>query len=350
MNTLKNISLLAALSFTAVCARADEAGTTLVITSPTTLQVFQRTAQDQADVIIQGTLSGPADAVEAKAELVEGATRGKETEWVLIAGKEHLASGEFSGKLSLQAGGWYKITVRAQKGAQVVAKTTIDQTGVGEVFVTAGQSNSANFGTPKQKAQDDRVVYFDGKSYLPAHDPIPGGCGGGGSPWSILGDLIARSEGVPVCFRSASLTWTEVKSWLPPDTGLYKNLVKCVKPFGTHGVRAVLWHQGESDTLVDTSAATYCERLQTIIETLGRDCGYPLPWFVAQASFHPGSQAPQQNQVAQGQQMAWDKKVAYEGPVTDDLLGEKYRSDGVHFNQAGLDAHAERWFRSLEKQ
>jgi len=134
--------------------------------------------------------------------------------------------------------------------------------------VTAGQSNSANFGTPKRRAEDNRGVYFDGKSYLPAQDPIPGGCGGGGSPWVILGDLIASDEGVPVCFRSASLTWTEVKSWLPPDNGLYKNLVKCVKPFGPNGVRAVLWHQGESDT----------------------------------------------------QRMAWEKKVAWEGPVTDDRV------------------------------
>lgn len=114
----------------AICARADEADTTLVITSPTTLQVFQRTADDQADVIIQGTLSGPADTVEAKAELVEGATRGKQTEWVLIADKDDLSSGTFAGELSLQAGGWYTITVRARKGAQIVAKTTIDKTGL----------------------------------------------------------------------------------------------------------------------------------------------------------------------------------------------------------------------------
>ena len=101
-----------------------------MITSPTTLQVFQRTADDQADVIIQGTLSGPADTIEAKAELVEGATRGKQTEWVLIADKDDLSRGTFAGELSLQAGGWYTITVRAQKGAQIVAKTTIDKTGL----------------------------------------------------------------------------------------------------------------------------------------------------------------------------------------------------------------------------
>ncbi len=273
---------------------------------PLERQVFQRRADESAEVKIAGVVPPDATLVEVKADLPPG-WRGKAVEWTVIARDAQIKDGKFTGSIKLQAGGWYRITVRFRKSAAdpaSLAESSVEQVGVGEVFVTAGQSNSANFGNPKQKAKDDRVVYFDGKSYVPAHDPIPGGCGGGGSPWSILGDLIVRSEGVPVCFRSASLTWTEVKNWMPPDTGLYKNLVKCVRPFGTNGVRAVLWHQGESDTLVNTSAATYSERLKTIIETFSRDCGYPLPWFVAQASFHPGSQAPQQKEVALGQQMS----------------------------------------------
>ena len=87
----------------------------------------------------------------------------------------------------------------------------------------------------------------------------------------------------------------------------------------------------------------------TIIAKLSRDCGYPLPWFVAQASFHPGSQAPKQKEVARGQQMTWEKKIAGQGANTDDLLGAPYRSDGVHFNQVGLEAHAGRWFAALQK-
>lgn len=340
--------ILGAALISVLPARAEEAKTTLAVSAPLSRQVFQRDAEEQAVLTIRGTVNDQVDSIEAKAELVQGATQGKGTDWIRIAGKEAIAAGAFTGKLRLHAGGWYKITVRARRGTQVVADASIDRVGVGEVFVTAGQSNSANFGTPKQKAKDDRVVYYNGNSYVPAKDPIPGGCGGGGSPWAILGDLIAESQGVPVCFRSASLTWTEVKNWMPPDTQLYKNLVQCVKAFGTNGVRAVLWHQGESDSLAKTPAATYCDRLKTITEGLNRDCGYPLPWFVAQASFHPGSQAPEQKEVATGQQMLWQKKIAFQGAITDDLLGGTYRSDGVHFNQAGLNAHAERWFDALK--
>lgn len=327
-------------------ASAEEARAALVITAPLSRQVVQRDGRNSADLPIRGTVTGGVDVIEAKADVAEGGTGGQGTAWTVV-GRDVSAGGDFTGRLHLEAGGWYKITVRATKGGQVVGEAVVDKSGVGEVFITAGQSNSANFGTPKQTAKDDRVVYFDGKLFVPAQDPIPGGCGGGGSPWSIAGDLLAKSQGVPVCFRSASLNWTEVKSWLPPDTALYKNLVQCVKPFGPHGVRAVLWHQGESDTLVSTPAAAYCERVKTIIDTLSQDAGYEIPWLVAQASFHPGSSEPQQKEVAQGQRMLWEKKVAQPGPNTDELRGAEFRSDGVHFNDKGLHKHGELWAEKI---
>ncbi|MFT5130045.1 MAG: hypothetical protein ACI8W8_003674 [Rhodothermales bacterium] len=320
----------------------------LNIVSPMERQVTQRSKQNQADVVISGTLQAPADVIEAKADLAEGISRGKPVDWTVIAKGPAIAAGKFSGKLSLDAGGWYVVSVRALRDKAVIGTSKIMKVGVGEVFVTAGQSNSANYGKPRQAATDDRVVYLsaDGRTFKPAADPIPGGSGGGGSPWPILGDQIAKSQQVPVCFRSATLTWTQVKNWMPA-TKLYKNLVKCVGEFGSDGVRAVLWHQGESDSLAKTSADTYSDRLKTIIESLNTDAGYDIPWFVAQASFHPGSKPPAEEQVARGQQLLWEKGIAIKGPITDDLLGPKYRSDKVHFNQLGLTTHAERWFTAL---
>lgn len=330
-------------------ARAEEQKASLSLTSPVSCQVFQRGKADQAAILIEGTLAETADVIEAKADLAPGAKLGTPTKWVAVTPPGRKVAGKFSVCLTLPAGGWYQVTLRARAGDRMLAQQTVDKVGVGEVFVTAGQSNSANFGNPRQVAQDERVVYFDGKSFVHAQDPIPGGCGGGGSPWALLGDRIAASQQTPVCFRSASLNWTEVAAWLPPDTVLYKNLSSCVKAFGKDGVRAVLWHQGESDTLVRTSAETYCERVKTIVEALNKDVGYQLPWLVAQASFHPGSQAPEQELVAKGQQLLWTRKICFQGPLTDDLLGPEYRHDGVHFNQKGLAKHAERWYDALSK-
>jgi len=326
-------------------------GGLLTLSAPLERQVSQRTGQGIADVFVRGSVSGSADVIEAKAELVDGARRGKPVGWTTIARGGEIADGKFSGRISLEAGGWYTLAVRARRGKDVIAETSIVKVGVGDVFITAGQSNSANYGRPRQFAKDDRVVYYNGKSFIPAQDPIPGGCGGGGSVWPILGDRLAKSREVPVCFRSASLTWTEVKNWLPGVKCrkflLYDNLVKCVGEFGKNGARAVLWHQGESDSLAKTSAETYCDRLKTVIESLNKDAGYEIPWFVAQASFHPGSKEPEEAEVAKGQRLLWERGIARKGPVTDDLLGKEYRSDRVHFNQRGLTTHAERWFKAL---
>ena len=220
----------------------------LTINLPLERQVTQRTEQNQADITIAGVVQGPADVIETKADLGKVAARGKAVDWTVIAQGSAIAEGKFSGKLSLEAGGWYVISIRALRGKDVIATSKITKVGVGDVFITAGQSNSANYGKPRQVAKDDRVVYFNGKCFVPAEDPIPGGCGGGGSAWPILGDQIVKSQQIPVCFRSASLTWTAVQAWMPPETRLYKNLVKCVGEFGQGGVCAVLWHQGESDS------------------------------------------------------------------------------------------------------
>lgn len=352
MRTTRRVfaALFCAILFATTAVLAEAA---LTLTAPLELQVCQRDKKDRAEVTVAGSIEGGADVIEAKADLAEGMKNGNAVGWRKVAKGKDIADGKFTATLELKAGGWYTITVRALRGKEVVGEAVIKRIGVGEVFVTAGQSNSANYGRPRQTAKDDRVVYFNGKSFVPAQDPIPGGCGGGGSVWPIVGDAIAKSQQVPVCFRSASLTWTEVKNWLPGVTyknmQLYDNLVKCVGEFPKDGVRAVLWHQGESDSLAKTSAETYCDRLKTIIEGVNKAAGYEIPWFVAQASFHPGSKEPEEKEVARGQHLLWEKGIAKQGAITDDL-GQEYRSDKVHFNQLGLTTHGERWFKALAEE
>ncbi|HEX5791434.1 MAG TPA: sialate O-acetylesterase [Luteolibacter sp.] len=326
------------------------AQTAMSLSAPVELQVCQRTDRNQADVVIAGSVNQAVDIVEVKAELAAGITTGEAVGWTTLAEHQNLTGGKFSGKLPLKAGGWYVISVRGRNGEEVVAQATVQKVGVGEVFVTAGQSNSANFGKPKQVAKDDRVVYFKGRDYVPAKDPIPGGCGRDGSPWPILGDLIAGSQQVPVCFRSATPTWAAVEKWMPgvqhKSFHLYDSLVGRVRELPKGGIRAILWHQGESDSLAKTPAETYRDRLKTIIESLNKDAGYDIPWFVAKASLHSKSEEPEEKEVARGQELLWKEGIAKRGPDTDEL-GPEYRSDKVHFNQKGLTAHAERWFKAL---
>ncbi|MEJ6644604.1 MAG: hypothetical protein QNL33_15245 [Akkermansiaceae bacterium] len=44
-----------------------------------------------------------------------------------------------------------------------------------------------------------------------------------------------------------------------------------------------------------------------------------------------------------------NRKIYFQGPLTDDLTGSEYRHDGVHFNQKGLAKHADRWLEALSQ-
>ncbi len=95
-------------------ARAEEQTASLTLTSPVSCQVFQRGKGDQAAILIEGTLSDKADVIEAMADLAPGAKRGTPVKWVAVTPKGQKVSGKFTGRLTLPAGGWYQVTVRAR--------------------------------------------------------------------------------------------------------------------------------------------------------------------------------------------------------------------------------------------
>jgi hypothetical protein len=79
-------------------------------------------------------------------------------------------------------GGWYHVDIRVLSGAEQVALRRVEKIGAGEVFITAGQSNSCNSGNIPQFPRDDRISAWTGSGWQHADDPQPIGCGTGGSP------------------------------------------------------------------------------------------------------------------------------------------------------------------------
>jgi hypothetical protein len=107
----------------------------------------------------------------------------------------------------------------------VVGKATVDRVGVGEVFVVAGQSNSANHGEEKLVPTDDRVVTLapDGV-WRVAADPQPGASGDGGSFLPALGDRLEAEFDVPIglvaCGPMACInTRPAVSGWISRGDG-----------------------------------------------------------------------------------------------------------------------------------
>ena len=125
------------------------------------------------------------------------------------------------------------------KAGSVVTTGGVERpVGVGEVFVTCGQSNSANYGNPPRKAQDDRVSSCNFQTGLWQHgdDPQPGEGGGGGSPWALLGDLLVKEYDVPVGFICVGVGSTAVSFWTPTGNG-YRTLKQALQLAGKQGVR-----------------------------------------------------------------------------------------------------------------
>jgi hypothetical protein len=339
----------------------------LTLTSPQDYQVVQRFTADRGAVTVAGTVAGGVPlAIEVRI-----VRKGKAGPWNRVAAT--IKGSSFCGVMTLPAGGWYRIDVRAANGAKILGEYAVEHVGVGEIFVVAGQSNSANYGEERQKTETGLAVAFNGKRWQVANDPQPGADGNSGSFIPPFGDAIAVKLGVPVGFVACGIGATSVREWLPEGvpfpnpptlTGRVRQLpggewesngeafaalVSRMKALGSHGFRAVLWHQGESDANQPDPTRTlpgnlYSEFLRRIIRETRKETGWDVPWFVAQASYHvPGDEASPDIRAAQ--KALWDGGVALEGPDTDVLKGDLRQNSGkgVHFSDKGLKAHAARW-------
>ena len=338
----------------------------LKLTSPTDYQVFQRQARNEGRLTIAGSRHD-ADGAQLEIRLTDSQGKG---EW--RRGEAGLAE-TFKLDWAAPAGGWYRLETRLSKEGKTLAEQAVEHVGVGEIFLVAGQSNSANHGEEKQAVKSGLVSSFDGEIWHLAHDPQRGASGTGGSFMPPLGDALAAKLGVPIGFIPIGIGATSVREWLPagvpfpaPPTiisrvtkrddgsweckgAAYANLVAREKQFGPHGFRAVLWHQGESDANQKDSTRTlpgnlYQEYLTRIIRDSNQTAGWPIPWFVAQVSYHvPGDEASAD--IRDAQAALWKAGLALTGPDSDALKSawRQNSGKGVHFSGPGLREHAARW-------
>jgi len=317
-----------------------QAASPLHVVQPTERAIFQRDVHGEAAVpVVCGVPEKQADTVEVRA--INRQTMLPVNDWTTVT-----ASMNFT-----LPTGWYQLEFRGMRSGNVVTTGRVERIGVGEVFVTCGQSNSANHGMPPQKAQDDRVssCNFENGSWQHGDDPQPGATGAGGSPWVLLGDLVAKKYDVPVGFICTGVGGSAASFWMPDGEG-YPRLKDALLLARTHGCRAVLWHQGESDSISGTPAENYANMLSEIIAQSRKDAGWEVPWGVALASFHPAPEATAERQAAvvAGQLMIISTvPCVFQGPETDSFHARGWLCDDVHFNAPGLAAHAFGWAEAL---
>jgi hypothetical protein len=246
--------------------------------------------------------------------------------------------------LPAPAGGWYKAEVRAMLNGSPVATAAVDRVGVGEVFVGAGQSNSTNSGGEGRLVSETKMVStFSGADWRLADDPQPGthDASTGGSFWPAFGDAMNEKYHVPIGLAVTGHGGTSINQW-QKDGELFAWTLGRIGQLGPGGFRALLWHQGESDT--GMSSKEYYNGLATIIHDMKQAAGWDFPWFAAQASYHSPEQ-PSADSTWNAQKQLWSSGIALEGPDTDTLTGDNRdnRGKGIHFSPRGLHAHGQLW-------
>lgn len=342
------------------------------ITFPTSRIVFQRDNLGNGVVYITGHYAQNVDRVEARLiPMVPG--QGEQTDWRLI--QQNPQGGFYSGNITAR-GGWYELQVRGVSNGVTIGTTELQRVGIGEVFLVAGQSNAQgffNYGAPTPG--DDRVncVSYRNTTDQNSSFPVPtfakmsdnGNVGPRGlSPWywGRLGDILTSRLNVPILFYNAAWEGTASKNWSETVDGgttksiyidasyapgqPYANLRLALNYYASlTGVRAILWHQGEADNILNTTSNVYVSNLQTVINKSRQHFGKIVGWVVARASYYNAKKVNQQ--IIDGQnQTVLNNQAVFFGPNTDNI--QIPRLDGAHFQNEGLIDAGNAWAAALD--
>ncbi|MGE3314574.1 MAG: sialate O-acetylesterase [Planctomycetaceae bacterium] len=254
----------------------------------------------------------------------------------------------FSGQVTVPAGGWYRLEVRADVDGKTVSASTVEPFGVGEIFVVAGQSYAEGANDELLSVEDPqgRVVAFDnilGK-WRVAKDPQPNR-GTGGTIWPPMGNALLPIAQVPIAFVNVASGGTSSRQWLPGEP-LYNNLEAAGKTIGRF--RAVLWQQGESDVIENVSTETYVKNLTLIRLKLAESWRFSPPWLAAKSTLHPTvyNRPVEEGRIRAAIDQLWKTEGFRPGPDTDILDGENRGGVGTrrHFSGIGQRRAGLMWF------
>lgn len=330
--------------------------TDITVYSPKQYQVFQRYSKTEGIISFNGKINKKVTDLSYRITGKDLNNNKIETAWKPVITDKF---NSFNHKLKCVAGGWYTLEIKYKLNGK--EKTyTVKNVGIGEIILGAGQSNSTNCGQTPTKQTSGYAVSTDGINWQLADDPQLGVHDGtqGGSLYPALGDALYKEFNVPIALSPTGWGGTNLAQWQPdadPCAGsivktninLYDFFMIRVAKFGIKGFRCVLWHQGESDFSNPTDY--YYENLANIIYQSRMDAGWEIPWFVAQATYIPGTGLS--DSVRAAQKKLWDDGIVFQGPDTDTMLEEyrDYDGTGIHFSPKGLKKHGEWWAELIGK-
>ena len=341
----------------------------MTIDLPINNAVFQRNSSGQATIYIAGTYQNTVvTSIQARLVTPDTSTSVVGFGWTII--KSSPSKGTFMGQLNNVPAGWYTLEVRTVNTGSALSSSSVSRVGIGDVYLIAGQSNAAGLPTNVVTVPTD----FTEKNIT---QNLQQGCNAtypsfaklspisttskvsitGESSWAYgrLGKLLTDSLSIPVAFYNGAASGTSIENWVASSNGLattgifppysggqycnsigapYNIFNKALKYYPSlFGIRSIIWHQGETDNVLNTPSDTYTSKLNLLILKTRSDFGSTIPWMVSRASYFDSTDAAiiigQDNVINAGTQV-------FAGPHTDNYISPEDRSDNTHFNLNGL--------------
>ena len=257
---------------------ADVAGA-VIDQGVTDWQIFQQDRRGRADIALAGRWGSDKPAL-VEMRLVREDTAepvAVHLDWQPARTKP---DGTWSGTLKdVPAGGLYRLETHLRIGPKDPVEwgprgDMRHMLGVGDLWIIAGQSNSAGFGRgPVYDPPELGLhVFNNAMRWTIATQPMNDSTGTvhpinreasnpGHGPWLHFARTIKRRVGIPIGLIQVSLGGSGLCWWNPTEPGdhpLFDLMVAAVKAVGGRA-RGVLWYQGCSDTGPE-AAATYEKR------------------------------------------------------------------------------------------
>ena len=325
-------------------------------------QIIQQDEKGLGIVELKGCWVGAPDS-EVEIRVAAADTGASVVDWQVA--DEH-ENGVWKTALSVPAGGLYRLETRLRAVANTAGEWSPRGDmrhfwGVGDLWVIAGQSNSAGYGRGPYEDPPEMGVHLfrNSETWALASHPMNEstqtqhpinreGCNPGHSPYLQFGRLLQRARNYPIGLVQTSLGGSPLTRWNPREEGpaeLFDNMVQCVQKVGS--ARGILWYQGESDADSQANADTYEKRFGDAVAAWREAFNNAhLPVLTVQLNRVYGRDEAEPNtwwtQIRQAQRVvAQTVKHVAVVPTLDLPL-----SDGIHTSPAGNMLLGERLARA----
>jgi len=245
-------------------------------------QFYARDDNNEGTLYYNGTLVDSVDTVYLK--LYAG------DKLVKTDSQKPKADKSYAFALKLKAGMVkYKVEFGTKTGSAEKIQQTVSNLVCGDAYIIDGQSNAVGYNYENTDKRQDLtrtnspwIRSFGGNGE--AADPLTGGWGNAVverltptspdrvhfiSVWGMaLAKKLVEDTKIPVCILNGAVGGTRIDEHMPDDVKtankqrpIYSNLKqRVIAAKLTHGIRGVLWHQGEADQGVDGPDNCYgCE-------------------------------------------------------------------------------------------